>query len=123
MNSRYKQMYHSIKNEKDQYNLLAPFERKDYLTFMINEFDKDQYTSMNANSVFRNWFNQDAKRVYFERKYKNGFFTNWTKKEIMIYKEILYSNEFDLQEMENINLSITKTIGRFFGIHKKYNKG
>lgn len=115
-------LYHRIKNENEQYNLLTQTEKNDYLIFMVNEFDKQQNMSKNANSTFREWFVQDERRVYFERKYKSGFFEKWNKEEIMIYKEVLYSNEFDLEEMDRIDLAITRSIGRFFGISGKHSR-
>ena len=85
--------------------------------FMANDFDKQQNRTKSANSTFREWFEQDERRVYFENKYKNGFFEKWNKEEIMIYKEVLYSNEFNSQEMDSIDLVVTRAIGRFFGIN------
>lgn len=108
-------LYHSIKNENEQYYLLTQYEKNDYLMFIANDFDKQQNRTKSANSTFREWFEQDERRVYFENKYKNGFFEKWNKEEIMIYKEVLYS--FNLQEMDSIDLVVTRAIGRFFGIN------
>jgi hypothetical protein len=110
-------LYHRIKNENEQYNLLTQYEKNDYLMFMANDFDKQLNRTKGANSTFREWFEQDERRVYFENKYKNGFFEKWNKEEIMIYKEVLYSNEFNLQEMDSIDLVVTRAIGRFFGFN------
>ena len=110
-------LYHRIKNENEQYYLLTQYEKNDYLMFMANDFDKQQNRTKSANSTFREWFEQDERRVYFENKYKNGFFEKWNKEEIMIYKEVLYSNEFNSQEMDSIDLVVTRAIGRFFGIN------
>jgi len=110
-------LYHRIKNENEQYYLLTQYEKNDYLMFMANDFDKQQNRTKSANSTFREWFEQDERRVYFENKYKNGFFEKWNKEEIMIYKEVLYSNEFNLQEMDSIDLVVTRAFGRFFGIN------
>lgn len=108
-------LYHRIKNENEQYYLLTQYEKNDYLMFIANDFDKQQNRTKSANSTFREWFEQDERRVYFENKYKNGFFEKWNKEEIMIYKEVLYS--FNLQEMDSIDLVVTRAIGRFFGIN------
>ena len=106
-------LYHSIKNENEQYNLLTQYEKNDYLMFMANDFDKQQNRTKSANSTFREWFEQDERRVYFENKYKNGFFEKWNKEEIMIYKEVLNSKAFDMEEMDSIDLVVTREIGCF----------
>lgn len=115
-------LYHRIKNENEQYNLLTQYEKNDYLMFMANDFDKQLNRAKSANSTFREWFEQDERRVYFERKYKNGFFEKWNKEEIMIYKEVLYSNEFELSEMDSIDLVVTRAIGRLFGLNGKHSR-
>ena len=106
-------LYHSIKNENEQYNLLTQYEKNDYLMFMANDFDKQLNRPKDVNSTFREWFEQDERRVYFENKYKNGFFEKWNKEEIMIYKEVLNSKAFDMEEMDSIDLVVTREIGCF----------
>ena len=106
-------LYHSIKNENEQYNLLTQYEKNDYLMFMANDFDKQLNRPKGVNSTFREWFEQDERRVYFENKYKNGFFEKWNKEEIMIYKEVLNSKAFDMEEMDSIDLDVTREIGCF----------
>ena len=106
-------LYHSIKNENEQYNLLTQYEKNDYLMFMANDFDKQLNRPKGVNSTFREWFEQDERRVYFENKYKNGFFEKCNKEEIMIYKEVLNSKAFDMEEMDSIDLVVTREIGCF----------
>ena len=110
-------LYHRIKNVNEQYNLLTQYEKDDYLMFMANDFDKQQNRTKSANSTFREWFEQDERRVYFENKYNNEFFEKWNKEEIMIYKEVLYSKAFDLEEMDSIDLVVIRAIGCFLGIN------